>query len=102
MVTHEDTLPFDIRMVTPGTPEYEEGQAIDAAAQRNLDFYLEHEAELIEEFPGPCTLLIYGGREARSFTNSGELVALLKTLDPVERSAALQFVFPEPGAALIL
>jgi hypothetical protein len=89
-------------MVTPGTPEYEEGQAIHAAGQRNLDFYLKHEAELFERFPGPCVLLIYNGDQVRGFESFDEMMTLLDTLDNVERAAALELPVPEPGTALIL
>lgn len=98
----QGTLPFDVRMVTPGTPEYEEGQAIHAAGQRNLDFYLEHESELQEQFPGPCTLVIYKGCEVRAFADPDDLAALLKSLDTIERSGAIHFTIPEPGVAWIL
>ena len=102
-MTHdEQDLPFDIRMVTPGTPEYAESQAIHAASQRNYEFYLAHESELIERFPGPCMLLIYNGCEARAFTEIDDLLALLDTLSVVEGSAALEFPMPEPGVAWIL
>ena len=102
MVTDEETLPFDIRMVTPGTPEYAEGEKIHRAAQRNLDFYREYESELMERFPGPCILLVYNGCEAKAFSDNNELDQLLETLGKIERSAALEFPVPEPGVAWIL
>ena len=101
-MTHAEELPFDIRMVTPGTLEYAEGQAIHAASQRNLEFYLAHESELLERFPGPCMLLIYNGSETRAFTALDDLIALLDTLNVVERSAALEIPVPKPGVAWIL
>lgn len=102
MDSKEDALPFDVRMVTPGTPQYEEGQAIHAASQRNLDFYLEHEAELLARFPGPCTLLVYNGGKARAFRDISELGDLRNALDKIERSAALELPVPEPGVVWIL
>ena len=102
MVTDEETLPFDIRMVTPGTPEYEEGVAIRRAYRLNRSYYEQHETELLERFPGPCNLVVYNGCEARSFTDIDEMLEMLDTLDRVERSAALDIPVPEPGVAWIL
>lgn len=102
MTTEEETLPFDIRMVTPGTPEYEAGLEIDGLAQRNLKFLLEHEQEINERFPGPCTLLVFGGGEVRGCSSFEEVMEILDSLDELERSAALQFEQPEHGAVWIL
>ena len=98
----EDVLPFDVRMVTPGTPEYEEGQDIHAASQRNFNYYIEHEAELLTRFPGPCTLLVFHGCEARAFVDIRELNAVRDTLGTIEGSAALVVPVPEPGVVWIL
>lgn len=102
MTRDEEELPFDIRMVTPGTPEYAEGEAIHLAAQRNLDYFLKHESQLIEQFPGPCLLLVYNGNQVRGCADIPEMLALLDTLDVVERSAALEFPQPAPGTAWAL
>ena len=102
MITEEDTLPFDIRMVTPGTPEYEEGKAIDRAAQRNLNYFLKHEQEINKRFPGPCTLVIFNGCEVRGCSSFDEIEELLDSLDKIEQSAALQFEQPERGTVWIL
>lgn len=102
MTRDEEEFPFDIRMVTPGTAEYEVTLAVSEAGQRNLDFYLQHEPELMDKYPGPCTVLVYNGSEARGFTDLNELLDFLETLDEVERSAALEFEQPEPGVAWVL
>lgn len=98
MTTEEDTLPFDISFITPGTHEYELMQAADQVAKRNLEYFLAHEQEINERFPGPCTLVIYRGGEVRGYESFDELMDFLDTLDEVERLGALQFMQPDHGS----
>ncbi len=97
-----DRIPAEIEPVDPSDPEYEVLKAISVAGKRNLDFYLEHEKDLNEQFPGPCTILIFNGSEATGCVSFDEMMELLDTLDDVERSAALQFEQPETGAVWVL
>jgi hypothetical protein len=71
--------------------------AADQRAKHNLDYFLTHEPEINERFPGPCTLVIYNGGEVRGCNSFDELMAFLDTLDEVERLGALQFDQPEHG-----
>lgn len=97
-----EPLPFEIRQITPHDPDYEIERAIGDAGQRNLDYFLEHQSELMEQFPGPCLLIVYNGNQVRGCADIPEMLALLDTLDDVERSAALEFAQPEPGTAWAL
>ena len=101
MVTEEDTLPFDIRMVTPGTPEYEEMRAEFAAHQRNSAYYDDHAEELWARYPGPCTIVIVNNGEARSFVEDDELDAFLGSLSAFERASSFQIDHQDPNVIVI-
>lgn len=101
MVTDEDTLPFDIRMVTPGTPEYEALQAESAAFRRNAAYYDEHAEELIERFPGPCTVVVTKANEVRSFQEVDELDSFLDSLSEFERASRFEIDHQDPNVVLI-
>lgn len=101
MVTDEETLPFDIRMVTPGTPEYEALQAETAAFRFNSAYFDEHANELVEQHPGPCTIVVYNGGEVCSFREEEELESFLATLSDFERASALIEFLPDPNTALV-
>ena len=101
MVTDEDTLPFDIRMVTPGTPEYEALQAETAAFRRNSAYYDEHSDELTERFPGPCIVVVTNDNEVRSFQEEEELESFLATLTEFERASAFEIDHQDPNTIVI-
>ncbi|MDE2747303.1 MAG: hypothetical protein OXI41_15235 [Chloroflexota bacterium] len=101
MVTEEDTLPFDIRMVTPGTPENEALQAESAAFQRNSAYYEEHADELIERYPGPCIVVVYNDDQVRSFQQDLELESFLESLSEFERASAFEIDHQDPSAIVI-
>ncbi len=102
MTTEEDTLPFDISFITPGTVEYEQMRLADRKAARNLEYFLAHEQEICERFPGPCTLVVYNDGEVKACESFEELVNFLDSLDEVERLGVLQFEQPEPGSVWIV
>ena len=97
-----DRMPTEIAPVDQSDPEYEFLMAVSRAGKRNLDYYLGHEEEINERFPGPCAILIFNGKEVKSCANLDEIMELLDTLDEVERSAALQFEQPEAGTVWAL
>jgi len=101
MVTEEDTLPFDIRMVTPATPEYEALQAESAAFQRNSAYYDEHAEELIERYPGPCIVIVFNDTEVRSFKEEEELQSFLQSLSEFERATAFEIDHYDPNVIVI-
>lgn len=101
MATDEDTLPYDIRMVTPGTPEYEALQAEFAAFQRNSAYYDEHRDELWEQHPGPCTIVVFNGGEVRSFEEEEGLESFLATLSEFERASAFEIDHQDPHVIVI-
>ncbi len=101
MVTDEETLPFDIRMVTPGTPEYAEGEVIDRESQRNLDCFLEHEAALMEQYRDQI-VVVYDGGKIKPCASTDEMVDFLLTLDRITCSSAMHFTWPEEGTAWAL
>lgn len=101
MVTDEDTLPYDIRMVTPGTPEYEALQAESAAFQRNSAYYEEHAQELFERYPGPCVVIVFNDDEVRSFQQEEELESFLDSLSEFERASAFEIDHQDPNVILI-
>lgn len=101
MVTDEETLPFDIRMVTPGTAEYAEVEAIDREAQRNLDYFLNHEAALMERYRDQI-VVVYGGGKIHSCAEPDEMVDFLLSLDRITCASAMHFTWPEEGTAWAL
>ena len=101
MVTDEQTLPFDIRMVTPGTPEFAEVEAIDQEAQCNLDYFLEHEVALMEQFRDQI-VVVYGGGKIQPCASPDEMVDFLLSLDRITCSSAMHFTWPEEGTAWAL
>ena len=101
MDSRNEDLPYDIRMVTPGTPEYELAEAEDAAFQRNLDYFNEHAEEIIERYPGPSAIVVYNGGNVRSFVRSDELTSFLGTLSDFERASALIEEQPDPNVIVI-
>lgn len=101
MVTDEDTLPFDIRMVTPGTPEYEALEAESAAFGRNSAYYDEHAEEFIERYPGPCIVVVFNDNEVRSFQQEEELESFLESLSEFERASAFEIDHQDPNAIVI-
>lgn len=101
MVTDEDTLPFDIRMVTPGTPEYEALQAETAAFRCNSAYYDEHAEEFIERYPGPCIVVVFNDNEVRSFQEEEDLDSFLATLSEFDRATALIEFQPDPKSVFI-
>ena len=101
MVTDEDTLPFDIRMVTPGTLEYAEVEVIDRQAQRNLDYFLEHESALMEQYRNQI-VVVYNGGKIKPCASPDEMVDFLLSLDRITCSSAMHFTWPEEGTAWAL
>lgn len=101
MVTDEDTLPFDIRMVTPGTPEYEAFKAESAAFSRNSAYYDEHAEELVERYPGPCIVVVLNDNEVRSFQDADELDSFLDSLSEFERASRFEIDHQDPNLVLI-
>lgn len=101
MVTEEDTIPFDIRMVTPGTPEYEALQVETAAFRRNAAYYDEHAEELFERFPGPCIVVVFNDDEVRSFQDADELDSFLDSLSELERGSRFEIDHQDPNLVLI-
>ena len=101
MLTDEDALPFDIRMVTPGTPEYSALQAESETFRRNSAYYDEHAEELIERYPGPCTVVVFNEIEVRSFEREDELESFLQSLSEFERASAFEIDHQYPNAIVI-
>lgn len=97
-----ERIPTEIAPVDPTEPEYDTLIAVADAGQRNLDFYLKHEDEINQRFPGPCTLLIFNGDQVRGFASLDDMMPFLDTLSEVESAAALQFEQPEHGSVWIL
>lgn len=101
MVTDEDTLPFDIRMITPGTPQHEALQAESEAFRRNSAYYDEHAEEFVERYPGPCIVVVFNDNEVRSFRKEEELDSFLATLSEFERASAFEIDHQDPCAIVI-
>ena len=97
-----ERIPAEIAPVDPSDPEYEVLNAIADAGKRNLDYFLKHEDEINQRYPGPCTLLIFNGDQVRACSNFDELLLLLDSLSEIESAAALQFEQPEHGSVWIL
>lgn len=102
MVAEEDTLPFDISFITPGTVEYEQMRKADQKAERNLEYFLAHQQDISDRFPGPCTLVIYNQGEVKACESYDELMDFLDSLDEVERLGAFQFDQHEHGSIWIV
>ena len=94
--------PPDFRQIMPDDPEYATAMAVRAEGDRNFEYYEAHEEELLEQYPGPCAIVVYDGCKVRSFTDFDEYIAFFETLEGVQRSGACVIDHLDPNVAWVL
>lgn len=102
MSKHHQPHSVGLEEIPPDDPEYELIRAIDRESQANLDYFLEHEVELFERYPGHMVVVYAGGQEVQACADPDELHELLDSLPNIQRAAALYHGQREPGTAWAL
>ncbi len=97
-----EPIPFEIRQLEPSDPDYEDSRAITRESQANLEYFLAHELELFERFPGQMVVVYDGGKRVCGCSDPEELHQLLMSLPEIQRAAALFHGQREPGTAWAL